>query len=77
MPVKAVKPFAVRRRSVIISGRKTSIHLEDKFWQALREIAVAKDTTQTRLITQIKENKPANLSSAIRLFVLAYYRLKE
>jgi predicted DNA-binding ribbon-helix-helix protein len=68
------KPSAVVKRNVLISGRNTCVHLEDEFWHALREIAVAKDTTRPRLIAQIKQNKPPNLSSAIRLFVLAYYQ---
>jgi predicted DNA-binding ribbon-helix-helix protein len=40
----------------------------------MQEIAMAKNTVRTRLIAQIDQNKPANLSSAIRLFVLAYYQ---
>jgi predicted DNA-binding ribbon-helix-helix protein len=68
------KPSSVIKRSIRISGRRTSVHLEDAFWDAMQEIAVAQDTIRSRLIAQIKQNKPANLSSAIRLFVLAYYQ---
>jgi predicted DNA-binding ribbon-helix-helix protein len=71
---RAPKRFAVPKRTIVVSGRSTSVHLEDPFWEALGEIAVTKDTTPSHLITQIKRNKPANLSAAIRLFVLAYYQ---
>jgi predicted DNA-binding ribbon-helix-helix protein len=41
----------------------------------MQKIAMAKETTRPRLIAQIeKRHKPENLSSAIRLFVLAYYQ---
>jgi predicted DNA-binding ribbon-helix-helix protein len=76
MPVKAVHlgERSVARRPFRISGRNTSI-IEDAFWDALREIAEAKDTTRPRLINEINQtrSKP-NLASAIRLFVLAHYR---
>jgi predicted DNA-binding ribbon-helix-helix protein len=73
-PIHHGKPSSVVKRSIRISGRRTSVHLEDAFWEAMHEIAGAKDTARSRLIAQIKQNKPANLSSAIRLFVLAYYQ---
>jgi predicted DNA-binding ribbon-helix-helix protein len=60
---------------VIISGQKSSVSLEDAFWDALAKIAEAKDTTRPDLISTIDQTRSnANLSSAIRLFVLAYYQ---
>jgi predicted DNA-binding ribbon-helix-helix protein len=51
------------------------VTLEDEFWEALREIAVAKDTTRPELIREINRTRShANLCSAIRLFVLAHYQ---
>ena len=68
----------VRKRSVVINGHRTSISLEDAFWNALREIASTKDVTLSALVTQIDDDrqmhKQVNLSSAIRLAVLDYYR---
>ena len=59
------------KRSIVVGGHKTSITLEDAFWGALREIAQAKGSTVTQTVTQIDETRQqANLSSAIRLFVL-------
>jgi predicted DNA-binding ribbon-helix-helix protein len=50
------------------------VNLEDLFWHALRDIAVAKGTTRPRLIKEINQTRTnANLSSAVRVFILAYY----
>jgi predicted DNA-binding ribbon-helix-helix protein len=66
---------SVVKRSVIIAGHKTSVSLEDAFWKGLKEIASARDTTLTDLITAIDSDRQRNnLSSAIRLFVLDFYR---
>ena len=66
---------AVVKRSVIVGGHKTSISLEDAFWGALKEIAQAKGSTITQTVSQIDETRQqANLSSAIRLFVLGHAR---
>jgi predicted DNA-binding ribbon-helix-helix protein len=70
-----VKPSAVVKRAVWISRRKTSVSLEDAFWNALGEIAEAKETTRRDLISEIDQTRTnANLSSALRMFVLGYYR---
>jgi predicted DNA-binding ribbon-helix-helix protein len=63
------------KRSIVIDGRKTSIGIEDDYWDSLKEIARQRNETVSRLVTRIdKERKSANLSSAIRLFVLGYYQ---
>jgi predicted DNA-binding ribbon-helix-helix protein len=65
----------VGKRAVTIAGRKTSVSLEDAFWQALKEIARARDLTPSELVADIKsERRHANLSSAVRLFVLDFYQ---
>ena len=38
-------PAQYRKRSVVVSGHKTSVSLEEPFWQALREIATARGLT--------------------------------
>jgi len=49
--------------------------LEDAFWTALKEIAVASNLSIPALVAAIDtEREHANLSSAIRLFVLDHYR---
>ena len=78
MPVQSV----VKKRSVMVGPRKTSISLENEFWDALNEIARARNTTMARLLELIAADRTrrgqmlANLSSAVRIFVLDYYRGK-
>lgn len=72
----------VKKRSVMVGPHKTSISLENEFWDALNEIAKARNTTMARLLESIAAERPhqkhvsANLSSAVRIFVLDYYRKK-
>ena len=71
---EAVKSL-VSKRSIIIAGHKTSVSIEDAFWDSLKEIAVERGMTLGELVATIDGNrKHANLSSAIRLFVLGVYR---
>jgi predicted DNA-binding ribbon-helix-helix protein len=66
---------SVAKRSVVITGHKTSISLEDAFWKSLREIAHTRRESLTQLINAIDADRQnANLSSAVRLFVLGFYR---
>ena len=68
---------AVAKRSIVINHHKTSVSLEEPFWVALKEIATAMSTTLSPLVASIdKDRKNGNLSSALRLFVLAYYQTK-
>ena len=61
----------VIKRSVKIDGHKTSICLEDAFWSSLKAIAQAQGATVAQTVTTIdKTREQANLSSAVRLFVL-------
>ena len=62
----------VRKRSVMIAGHRTSVSLEAAFWEALRVIAEARDQSIPSLIGAIDAGRGGqNLSSAIRVFVLA------
>jgi predicted DNA-binding ribbon-helix-helix protein len=61
----------VVKRSVAIAGHRTSVSLEEPFWEALREIATDRDISVQALIGQIDATRgEQNLSSAIRVFVL-------
>lgn len=68
----------LRKRSVTIAGHRTSLSLEGEFWAALAEIAAARGRPVAALIAEIdrREGRQTSLSSAIRLFVLAYFRQK-
>jgi predicted DNA-binding ribbon-helix-helix protein len=66
---------SIVKRSIVLAGHKTSVSLEDQFWATLKEIACERDVTLSDLITTIDvHRRHANLSSAIRLFVLGFYR---
>lgn len=64
----------IRKHSVTIRGHRTSVSVEDAFWEALRTIAEHRGDPLATLVEQIDtERKPEdNLSSAIRLYVLAW-----
>lgn len=65
----------VLKRSIVVAGHKTSVSLEQEFWTAMREISDARRHTLSELVGEIdRTRKDGNLSSAIRLFVLDYYR---
>ncbi len=65
----------VVKRSIVIAGHKTSVSLEDAFWQCLKEIAGSRELTLSDLVASIDTDRhQGNLSSAIRLFVLDHYR---
>jgi predicted DNA-binding ribbon-helix-helix protein len=65
----------ILKRSVVIAGHKTSISVEDEFWDRLKEIAGERSMTLAAMIGAIDGGrKHANLSSAVRLFVLGFYR---
>jgi predicted DNA-binding ribbon-helix-helix protein len=67
----------VVKRSIVIAGHKTSVSLEDAFWQGLKQIAAERDMTLSDLVATIDtDRRQGNLSSAIRLFVLDYYRAR-
>ena len=68
-----MKPTIVQR-SIVVAGHKTSVSLEDEFWQGLKEIAIERDVTLSNLVAEIGGDRHGNLSSAIRLFVLGQYR---
>ncbi len=65
----------VVKRSVVIGGHKTSVSLEEAFWNGMKTVAAERGSTLSELVSKIDaERKQGNLSSAIRLFVLGHYR---
>ena len=66
---------AIRKRSVMIGGHKTSVSLENEFWDSIKEIAEEREQRLTDLINFIAEGRDrANLSSAMRIFALNHYK---
>src|SRR6266487_4095222 len=61
----------VAKRSIVAAGHKTSVSLEDAFWEGLKEIAGKRQKNLSELVAEIdSQRQHGNLSSTIRLFVL-------
>lgn len=66
-----------RKRSLTIAGHRTSVSLEEPFWQALKDVAEERGLPLATLITEIDDARgDINLSSALRVHVLEYFRGK-
>jgi predicted DNA-binding ribbon-helix-helix protein len=65
----------VQKRSLTIAGHRTSIALEPEFWDGLEAMAAARNLSLSALIAQLDERRSeVNLSSAVRVAVLRWYR---
>jgi predicted DNA-binding ribbon-helix-helix protein len=70
MPTDAASA-RVAKRSLVIAGHRTSISLEDAFWRRLRRIALERGLSLNQLAAMVDASRgDANLSSAVRVFVL-------
>jgi predicted DNA-binding ribbon-helix-helix protein len=73
--LSADDPHIIRKRSVRIAGHRTSLSLEAAFWDQLKSIAGARGLSLNKLVEEIDNARTArparaNLSSAIRIYVL-------
>ncbi|HEY0236913.1 MAG TPA: ribbon-helix-helix domain-containing protein [Afipia sp.] len=67
----------VVKRSIVVAGHKTSVSLEEAFWNGMKEISAIRGVTLSELVGEIDGGRQqGNLSSAIRLFVLDYFRTR-
>jgi predicted DNA-binding ribbon-helix-helix protein len=65
----------VVKRSIVVAGHKTSVSLEEAFWNGMKEISSIRNMTLSDLVGEIDAGRQqGNLSSAIRLYVLDYFR---
>lgn len=63
------------KRSIVIRGHKTSISLENIFWDALKSIALERHQSISALVAKIEQDRESsNLSSATRVFVLHHFK---
>lgn len=58
----------------MVAGHPTSVTLEEPFWDALKELAAAEGVSVNALIERIDATRTGNLSSALRVYVLAAFR---
>ena len=67
-------PSAIRKRSVLLSGHRTSVSLEGAFWAKLKDLCDQNDKSINQMVTEIDnerlETPNGNLSSAIRVYIL-------
>lgn len=61
----------LKKRSLTIAGHRTSISLEEEFWVELKAAADLDGLSLAALVRQIDEARTGNLSSALRLWLLA------
>jgi len=60
---------------LVIGSLKTSVSLENEFWESLKKIARGRGMTVSELVGTIDSTRiNGNLSSTLRLFVLDFYR---
>ncbi|MBB3963361.1 ribbon-helix-helix domain-containing protein [Rhizobium metallidurans] len=66
----------IRKHSITLHGHRTSLSLEDEFWTELNAISTARAIPLAGLISEIDDIRDAdsNLSSALRLYVLAWLK---
>ena len=64
------------KRSLTLAGHRTSVSLEDEFWDALRHIAAHHGLAVNTLAAQVDSARPPEqgLASALRVYVLEWYQ---
>ena len=67
-------PSRLRKRSVLVAGHKTSVSLEDAFWEVLKELADRRGLSINQLVAEVDEGRSGNLSSALRVYALREIR---
>ena len=70
-------PHKRRKHSVLIAGHRTSLSIEEAFWEQLKAIAERRRISLNRLIEEIDRSrggigKPTNLSSSVRVYILEH-----
>lgn len=68
----------LQKRSLRLSGHKTSVALEQEFWQILEQITQEKQCSLSNFITMVDMNRPPDrpLSSALRLAALEFIAIQ-
>jgi predicted DNA-binding ribbon-helix-helix protein len=70
-----MRPNVNRKRSVVVSKKRTSVSLEDSFWFSLQAIVRMENTTIEHYIEKIeRQRNTPNLSSNLRIAVLEYFQ---
>jgi predicted DNA-binding ribbon-helix-helix protein len=74
---RAQRERGLKSGNIVVNGHRTSIRLEPEMWSALSEIAVAEGFRINELVSQVaSRSRTGSLTSAIRVFIMAYFRTK-
>jgi len=66
----------ILKRTISLDGHKTTVSLENEFWNGLHDIARHENASLSELVKKIADERTTtNLSSAIRVFVFNYFRM--
>lgn len=57
-------------RSIVVGTRRTTVRLETKYWEALRNISRRTGRSIRDICTKLDQDRDGTLASALRLFVL-------
>ena len=68
---------SAKPKNVWVAGHRTSIRLENEFWEALEEICSREGQTVNDFCSEVaRDNDGTNLTSAIRVCIIEYFRAK-
>jgi predicted DNA-binding ribbon-helix-helix protein len=75
MPRTLQAPSLIKKRSISLNGKRTSLTIEDEFWRAAKIIARERKVTLAVYIDSLNLERPPglNLSSFLRVTVLQYF----
>jgi len=68
----------LKSRNIVVEGRRTSVRLEPAMWDALKDISVCEQKSINEIVSAVAScrMRSGSLTSAIRIFVMAYYRVR-
>ena len=61
------------KKSITIKKHRTSLSLEQEFWDALKIISNKQNCSLETLITRIDSNRKTSLASSIRVYLLKFF----
>ena len=77
MHAEHLEPSQVNKRSVVINHHKTSVSLEQPFWQYIRQMAERAEVTPYEFIATVDAiRKHNNLTSCLRLVALQDFQAR-
>lgn len=71
-----VEKSLLKKRSITLAGHRTSVTLEDIFWEALKEISEENKMPLSKLVEKIDIERTSSLSGALRVYVALHFMQK-